>query len=78
MREPLLVEQNELLAVPDLVGRDGEKLAARRGARAEELVGVWRALHPWRQTGTQEVHEVGSAFACEQPAITPLAEPAER
>lgn len=64
----LLVKEHELLAVLDLVGRDGEQLARRGGGAANEQVGRVGAA-AGREVLAQVVDEVAASLAGEHPPV---------
>jgi hypothetical protein len=61
----LLVQEHELLAHPDLVGRDAQQLLTRCHAGVQEQIGVRRAIRG-RQSAPQEVEEMAPVLAGEQ------------
>ncbi len=69
VRQPLVAEQHELLPPLHLVRRHRQQLPARRGRRAEELVGVRRPGHVGVQVVGEELQPVAAPGPGEQPAV---------
>ena len=64
----LLVEEDEHLAVLDLLGGDGEQLLRRRDAAGEQVVGVRCAGLTRSEPGLEELQELAAALPGEDPA----------
>src|SRR5258708_36634405 len=77
-RELLLVEEDELLAIADFIGRYGEQLAARCRAEPLELVGIPGTRDTACETIAHEVHELAAALASEHSPVPRFRELTQR
>ncbi len=66
---PLLVQQDELLPLLHLCGRQRQELLGGTDPAGQQVVGVWRAAHPGLEPRAQELDELSSTLAGEEPAV---------